>query len=153
MLIVQDLQYVVKNSANKKENIHLLCGVSGILYPHEMTALVRAEQGSEGIAKNVSVSADSGFDDRQHCIGPLVPPTNHLQRLRNSQRSWGSVTGFHSHLYLTWPCVPGWTQSLGLSQGSQLNLGMACRWGPAAAARRHCLVCVLHVLATGLEHQ
>ena len=37
----QDLRYDVQNSANKKETLHLLQGVTGFIAPGEMTALVR----------------------------------------------------------------------------------------------------------------
>ncbi len=38
---LQDLEYIVKNSANKRQKISLLSKVSGSLYPRELTALVR----------------------------------------------------------------------------------------------------------------
>ena len=41
---LQELDYVVTNSANRKEKIHLLTSVSGCLYPGEMAALVRGSQ-------------------------------------------------------------------------------------------------------------
>jgi hypothetical protein len=40
--VVQDVQYIVRNSANRKEEISLLSNVSGSLYPGELTALVRS---------------------------------------------------------------------------------------------------------------
>ena len=38
--LLQDVHYIVKNIADKKESLSLLKGVSGILYPGLMTALV-----------------------------------------------------------------------------------------------------------------
>ena len=43
-LSLQDVHYLVKNIADKKETISLLKGVSGILYPGLMTALVRLDK-------------------------------------------------------------------------------------------------------------
>ncbi len=38
--MLQDLEYIVKNSANRRQKISLLSKVSGSLYPGELTALV-----------------------------------------------------------------------------------------------------------------
>ena len=70
---VQGIEYIVTNQANRKEKLSLLKGVSGVLYPGLMSALVRLLPHSYvhmlqykfSHSQGLSTSADGPFWQRQ----------------------------------------------------------------------------------------